>query len=151
MEYIKQFDGYLLSTAKSQLDVDVIHHFLSEESYWAKGVPRELVEKSIAHSLCFGIYHSENMVGFARMITDHATSAYLADVFILPGHRGKGLSKWMVQCILEHPDLQGLRRMLLATRDAHGLYAQFGFTALDAPEVFMQLHRPGVYASPESK
>ena len=147
MEYTRHLDGYELSTAKSQLDVDAIHRFLSEDSYWAKGIPRATVEKSIQHSLCFGIYHESQTVGFARMITDLATYGYMADVFILPAHRGKGLSKWMVKCMLEHPDLQGLRRMGLATSDAHGLYAQFGFTPLDAPERFMQLYRPNVYTS----
>jgi GNAT superfamily N-acetyltransferase len=151
MEYATQLGAYKLSTDKSRLDITVIHRFLSEESYWAKDIPLQTVERIVAHSLCFGLYDGEIFIGFARMITDITSYAYLADVFILPEYRGKGLSKWMMQCILEHPDLQGLRRIMLATRDAHGLYAQFGFTSLDTPERFMQLHRPNVYQTDVSQ
>ena len=136
---------YEISTDKSRLDLAVIHRFLSEESYWAKGIPRETVEKAIAGSLCFGLYQGKALVGFARVTTDTATFAYLADVFVLPEHRGAGLSKRLMQFIMDYPDLQGLRRILLATRDAHGLYAGFGFKPLDAPDNFMQFHRPDVY------
>jgi len=141
-EWIK--DGYLVSTDKSKIDVETVHHFLSH-SYWAENIPLEVVRKSIENSLCFGIYHQEKLVGFARAISDFATFAYLADVFILPEERGKGLSKWLIGIILEHPQLQGLRRFTLATRDAHSLYAQFGFSLFDKPERWMQKHDPVVY------
>src|SRR6266487_1573762 len=114
-------ENYIISTDPSKLNIDTIHHYLSEESYWAKGIPRTVVEKSIANSLCFGLYNNEQsmmQVGFARLITDKATFAWLADVFILPEHRGKGLSKWLMQIIHAHPELQSLRRWLLGTRDA---------------------------------
>lgn len=127
----------IISTDKTKLDVTLIHHYLCNESYWAKNIPRQIVEKSIEGSFCFGIYHHDAQVGFARVITDHATFAYLADVFVLENYRGKGLSKWLMETIINHPDLQGLRRWLLATRDAHGLYAQYGFVPLDKPERIM--------------
>lgn len=130
-------DDLLISTDKTKLDVALIHHYLCMESYWAKNIPIALVEKSIAGSFCFGIYHHDAQVGFARVITDHATFAYLADVFVLESYRGRGLSKWLMETIIGHPDLQGLRRWLLATRDAHGLYAQYGFVPLDKPERIM--------------
>ena len=141
-EWIK--DGYLVSTDKSKIDVETVHHFLSR-SYWAENIPLDVVRKSIENSLCFGIYHQKKLVGFARAISDFATFAYLADVFILPEERGKGLSKWLIGIILEHPQLQGLRRFTLATRDAHSLYAQFGFSLFDKPERWMQKHGPVVY------
>ena len=141
-EWIK--DGYLVSTDKSKIDVETVHHFLSR-SYWAENIPLDVVRKSIENSLCFGIYHEEKLVGFARAISDFATFAYLADVFILPEERGKGLSKWLLAIILEHPQLQALRRFTLATRDAHSLYAQFGFSLFDKPERWMQKHDPDVY------
>lgn len=148
LEYSR--DGFLLSTDKAKLQLPVIHDFLARESYWAKGIPLALVEKSLANSLCFGIYEDEKQIGFARVITDCATFAYLADVFILEEYRGRGLAKWLMSCILAHPELQGLRRWLLATRDAHALYAQYGFRALAKPESFMELHNPDVYASTHS-
>lgn len=129
---------YKISTDKSQLDIPLIQKFLSQESYWAQNVPVEIVQRSIENSLCFGVYHQNQQVGFARVITDQATFAYLADVFILPEHRGKGLSKKLIETISNWPSLQGLRRWVLATRDAHTLYEQFGFTSLDKPEIFMQ-------------
>jgi len=141
-EWIK--DGYLVSTDKSKIDVETVHHFLSR-SYWAENIPLDVVRKSIENSLCFGMYHEEKLVGFARAISDFATFAYLADVFILPEERGKGLSKWLLAIILEHPQLQALRRFTLATRDAHSLYAQFGFSLFDKPERWMQKHDPVVY------
>jgi N-acetylglutamate synthase-like GNAT family acetyltransferase len=141
-EWIK--DGYLVSTDKSKIDVETVHDFLSR-SYWAENIPLNVVRKSIENSLCFGIYHQQKLVGFARAISDFATFAYLADVFILPEERGKGLSKWLIGIILEHPQLQGLRRFTLATRDAHSLYAQFGFSLFDKPERWMQRHDPDVY------
>src|SRR5262249_49982616 len=130
-------DNYSVSTDKSRLDLDLIHDFLSH-SYWSPNVPRSVVERGIQHSICFGVYDGTAQVGFARVITDQASFAYLADVFIVESHRGRGLSKWMLECILDHPALQGLRRFLLATKDAHGLYAQFGFTPLTSPERWMQ-------------
>lgn len=142
---------YTLSTDKTRLDVELVHHYLSTDSYWALHIPRAIVDKAIAHSMCFGLYHGDAQVGFARVITDHSTFGYLADVFILSPHRGKGLSKWMMEYIMAHPDLQGLRRFMLATRDAHSLYAQFGFTPIANPEPLMQVHRPDVYAQPATE
>jgi len=141
-EWIK--DGYLVSTDKSKIDVETVHDFLSR-SYWAENIPLDVVRKSIENSLCFGIYHQQRLIGFARAISDFATFAYLADVFILPEQRGKGLSKWLIGIVLEHPQLQGLRRFTLATRDAHSLYAQFGFSLFDKPGRWMQKHDPDVY------
>jgi GNAT superfamily N-acetyltransferase len=135
---------YIISTEKSKIDVDEVHQFLSH-SYWAENVPKNIVQKSIDNSFCFGVYHLEKQVGFARVISDFATFAYLADVFILPNDRGKGLSKWLMQIIIDHPKFRGLRRFTLATRDAHKLYSQFGFTALDAPDRWMQRHNPDIY------
>lgn len=127
------------------MNIDCIHEFISD-SYWAKGIPKELLRKAIENSLCFGVFSDSNkQVAFARMITDKSTFAYLADVFVLDGHRGKGLSKWLMQTILGHADLQNLRRMVLATRDAHGLYEQFGFSKLANPTIFMELWKPDVY------
>jgi GNAT superfamily N-acetyltransferase len=145
MDTMHPTGNYGLSTDKSKLNVDVIHHFLSTESYWAPGIPKATVERAISNALCFGIYQGDAQVGFARVITDTATFGYLADVFVLPAHRGKGLSKWMMECILAHPDLQGLRRIMLATRDAHGLYAAYGFTPPDNPSRFMVLERANLY------
>jgi GNAT superfamily N-acetyltransferase len=135
---------YALSTDKSKIDMNAVHDFLSQ-SYWAEDIPMETVKRSIENSLCFAISHQEMLVGFARVVTDFATYAYLADVFILPPHRRKGLSKWLVQIILEHPQLQGLRRFTLATRDAHRLYAQFGFKPFARPDRWMERHDPDVY------
>lgn len=129
---------YTISDDKTKLNLDLIQQFLSQESYWAQNVPLDIVERSIANSMCSGVYKGDEQVGFARVITDQATFAYLADVFILPEHRGKGLSKQLIETISNWPSLQGLRRWVLATRDAHTLYEQFGFTALDKPEIFMQ-------------
>lgn len=136
---------FLISTDPARLDLDVIHGFLTK-CYWAKGIPREVVVRSTEHSLCFGIYDGDGaQVGFARVVTDFATIAYLGDVFVLESHRGRGLSKWMMECITQHRALQGLRRWILLTQDAHSLYLQFGFTALKAPDRFMELHNPDVY------
>jgi N-acetylglutamate synthase-like GNAT family acetyltransferase len=136
---------FVLTTDPARIDIDVVHRFLSEESYWAKGIPREVVERAIRHSLCFSVLHQGTLVGFARVTTDRATVAYIGDVFIVPAYRCKGLSKWLMECIVTHPDLQGLRRWMLATADAHGLYAQFGFTPLKAPARWMEKHDPDVY------
>ena len=138
-------NGYRISSDQGEMDVESIHKFISQ-SYWAKGIPIETLKKAIDNSLCFGVFNSEGVqVGFARMITDSATYAYLADVYVLGEHRGKGLSKWLMQEIMSHPDLQGLRRMTLATSDAHGLYEKYGFSALATPEVFMENWDPNVY------
>lgn len=123
-------DDFLISTDKSLLNLDIIHGYLSKESYWAMNIPRDVVERSIEHSLCFGIYHQQQQVGFGKLITDQATFAYLGDVFVLESYRGKGLSKWLMESIHAHPGLQGLRRWVLATRDAHGLYEQFGWSVI---------------------
>jgi len=136
---------FLISTDRSRLDLDIVHGFLTE-CYWANGIPKEVVAPSIQHSLCFGMYHAEKQAGFARVISDYATYAYLGDVFVLEPYRGHSLGKWMMQCIMAHPWLQELRRWNLLTRDAHGLYAQFGFTPLKTPERYMEIHDPGVYS-----
>jgi len=136
---------FLISTDPARLDLDVIYNFLTN-CYWAKGIPREVVARSIEHALCFGVYDGSGaQVGFARVVSDFATVAYLGDVFVLESHRGRGLSKWMMECILQHPALQNLRRWILLTRDAHELYKKFGFTPLRAPERYMELHDPAVY------
>jgi GNAT superfamily N-acetyltransferase len=136
---------FLLSTDRAKIDLEVVHDFLTN-CYWCKGVPREIVARSIEHSLCFGIYDgSGRQVGFARVISDFATIAYLGDVFVLEAYRGRGLSQWLMECSTQHPALQGLRRWILLTRDAHGLYEKFGFTPLSAPDRYMELHNAKVY------
>lgn len=137
-----------LSTSTAEMDVDAIHAYLSGESYWAAGIPREVVEKAVRHSLCFGIFDGDAQVAFARVITDRATYAYLADVYVLRAYRGRGLSKWMMEAALAHPELQGLRRWMLMTKDAQGLYAQFGFVPTPRPERCMERTTPGAYAAP---
>ncbi len=134
--------GYEVSHDPARLDVGVIHAFLAQDSYWAKGIARDLVERSIAHSLCFGVYREGAQVGFARIVTDRATFALLADVFVLEPHRGKGLSKRLMQAVIAHPDLQRLRRLLLLTSDAHDLYRQFGFTEIGNSWRFMEKLQP---------
>jgi GNAT superfamily N-acetyltransferase len=149
MAHIEHHRGdFLVTTDPTRLDVAFIHAYLVR-SYWAEGIPREVVERSIANSLCFGAFEGEQQVGFARVITDYATFAYLADVFIIESHRGRGLSKFLMECIVNHPELQGLRRWILGTRDAHALYAKFGFTPLTKPDRFMELHSPEVYKRPQ--
>jgi GNAT superfamily N-acetyltransferase len=134
-----------ISTDKALLDVALIHRFLSEHSTWAKGIPLPLLHKSIEYSLCFGAYLQHSQVAFARVISDSATFANLVDVFVLPEHRGKGYSKRLMAAVIAHPQLQGLRRFTLATADAHGLYAQFGFKPLSAPDMFMERYAPAIY------
>jgi GNAT superfamily N-acetyltransferase len=136
---------YEISTAKRRLNVELIHGFL-RSSYWAKSIPRSIVENCLRHSLCFGAYFGGQQVGFGRVITDFATFAYIADVFVLPEHRGRGVARQIMRAMLEHPDLQGLRRILLATQDAHGLYAKLGFEPLANPEHYLTIHHPDVYA-----
>lgn len=135
---------FLLSTNPERLDLNLIHSFLTD-CYWAKGIPREVVKRSIQNSLCFGVYAQGKQVGFARVISDFATYAYIGDVFILEAFRGQGLGKWMMESIMQHPRLQGLRRWSLATRDAHGLYAQSGFTPLKVPAAHMEIYDEDVY------
>ena len=130
-------EGYLISTDPGRLDLGVVHGFL-KDSYWAQGVPLEVVERSVENSLVFGVYWGNEQVGFARVVTDRATFAYLADVFVLEEHRGRGLGRWMVEVVLSHPELRGLRRWMLATADAHGLYWGYGFRELANPEIFME-------------
>lgn len=135
---------YRLSTRVDALDFDVIRDFLAE-SYWARGIGRDVVERACRGSLCLGVYAGDAQVGFARVVTDYATFGYLADVFVLPAHRGRGLAGWMVETALAHPRLAGLRRWMLATRDAHALYERHGFAPLDDPAKFMEIARPGIY------
>jgi GNAT superfamily N-acetyltransferase len=134
-------DGFTISDEPERLQLQVIVNYLAR-AYWSNQRPRAVIEKSLKHSLCFGVYENETQIGFARVVSDHATFAYLADVFILESYQGHGLGKWLVQTILEHPDLQGLRRWMLATRDAHGLYEQFGFNALENPDRYMTKFDP---------
>jgi len=138
-------EEYTFSTDKSKLDFEVIHQYLSGESYWAKGISRDILKRSLENSMCFGVYKDNEQVGFARIISDKATFAYLADVFVVSEHRGKGLSKMLMQHIVDHPELQGLRRWLLGTADAHGLYARYGFKPLAKPERTMEKHDPDIY------
>jgi len=139
--------NFMVSSDPGKLDIEAIHAFLSKESYWAKGIPKEIMIRAIENSLCFGVYENSKQIGFARIITDHATYAYLCDVYILETHRGKGLAKWLMRMIMAYPSIQGLRRITLVTRDAHGLYGQFGFTALNRPEGYMELVRRDIYQS----
>ena len=136
-----------ISTERAELDVAMVHRFLSSQAYWCRGIPLETVERAIAGSLCFaGYVEGAGQVAFARAITDGATFAYLADVFVLPEHRGHGYGRQLVAAIMTHPQLQGLRRFMLATSDAHGLYADYGFTAPAHPQTLMEVLRPDVYA-----
>jgi GNAT superfamily N-acetyltransferase len=136
--------AFTVSADRERIDLDVVHGFLAE-CYWAEGVPRDVVARSIENSLCFGVYAEGKQVGFARVISDYATYAYIGDVFVLEPFRGRGLGKWLMECVMRHPRLQGLRRWSLVTRDAHGLYSQFGFGPLKKPQNYMELHRPDVY------
>jgi GNAT superfamily N-acetyltransferase len=129
---------YVISTDPARLDIAMIHTYLSGSAYWAMGRPLEVVRRSIENSLPFGLYEGPTQIGFARVVTDYATFAWLADVFVLPEFRGRGLGKWLISVVVDHPRLPGLRRWILATKDAHGLYAQSGFTPLHAPERFME-------------
>ncbi len=135
---------FVIITDRERLNLDVIHRFLTE-CYWARGIPREVVARSIENSMCFGVYSDGKQLGFARVISDYATYAYIGDVFVLEPYRGHGLGNWLMRCIMEHPRLQGLRRWSLVTGDTHGLYAQFGFTPLKASEKYMELYDAEVY------
>jgi len=136
---------YEISTDPARLDLDLTHRFLSEEAYWSPGVPRAVVEKAVANSLVFGVYRGSAQAGLARVVSDMATFAWVCDVFVLPAHRGHGLGKWLMEVIAAHPELQGLRRWMLATRDAHGLYQQTGFTDLHDATRFMEKWDPEIY------
>ena len=140
---------FAISTDRGRLDVGLVHKFLSESSYWATGRPREVVERSIEHSLAFGIYQGERQVGFARVITDYATFAWIADVFVLDEFRGRGLGKWLMEVIIAHPELQGFRRWVLATKDAHEIYRPFGFQELKYPARWMERHDPTTQERPD--
>jgi len=139
-------DSFTISTDHARLDLDAVYEFLST-SYWARGIPRDVMERSIAHAVPFGIYESATQVGFARVVTDRATVGYLGDVFVLEPWRGRGLSRWLMECVLAHPELQGFRRWFLLTRDAHELYAKYGFTPLAAPDRWMEKHTRDPYGT----
>jgi GNAT superfamily N-acetyltransferase len=138
-------DDYCVSDDPSRLDRAMIQRFIGEESYWAKGIPEGTMRKAIDNSLCLGLYHGESQVGFARVVTDRATFAYLCDVFVVEGHRSGGLGKWLVSCVLAHPELHGLRRFSLMTRDAQDLYRRFGFAPMQDPTHYLEIRRPDVY------
>ena len=144
MKYEYQKNDYLISTDKTKLDVELIHSFL-KDSYWAREIPFEIVKKSVDNSYCFGVYKNDVQIGFARIVSDFATFAYLADVFILEEYRGKGLSKWLMECIMQDPNLQNLRTFSLATWDAHSLYEKYGFKAIERPERQMSISNFDIY------
>lgn len=144
MHHLWSQGDFEISTDPARIDAALVYKFLTG-SYWAKGIPAETVKKSIENSICFGVYFGRQQIGFARVISDLATFAYLADVFIVPDYRGRGLSRWLMECIVSHPDLQGLRRWMLATQDVHGLYARFGFTPVKNPERWMERHDSEIY------
>ena len=145
--YVQREDGLELSDDPARLDLDLMHQELSQ-TYWSPGLPRSVMERAVSNSWCFGLYKPEvGQIGFARLVTDHATFAYLADVFVLSAYRG-GTGRWMMDQIFALPELAHLRRIMLATRDAHSLYAGVGFEPLAAPETFMQIVRPDIYSSP---
>ena len=144
-----QRDDYTISTDRSRLNIDLIHDYISNHSYWGAGRSREVVERSIENSLPFGVYNDDELVGFARIVTDYATFAWVADVFVLPEHRGRGLSKWLMEVMIAHPQLQGFRRWVLSTKDAHGVYERFGFMPLKRPERWMERFDPNMQESPD--
>ena len=146
MENITITEGdYAISTDKARIDVMAVHDFLANYSYWAKDIPLETVRLSVQNSLCFGLFHHEKQVGFARIITDFATVAYLGDVYVLQKHRGKGLSKWLISQVMAYPYLQGLRRWVLLTADAHLLYEKYGWKPIERPDRYMEVFNPNVY------
>lgn len=140
---------YTISTERARLDLRVVHRFISEESYWGRGRALEVVRRAVENSLPFGIYRDAEQVGFARVVTDYATFAWVADVFVLAEHRGRGLAKWLMEVVIAHPDLQGFRRWVLATKDAHELYRPFGFRELHRPERWMERPDPHMAESPD--
>ena len=146
-DFQRERDTFQVSTDPARFDLDAIHAYLTA-SYWAEGVPRELVARSLDESLAFGLYDAGRQIGLARVITDRATFAYLCDVYVLEAYRGRQLGVWLMECVMAHPDLQGLRRFMLATRDAHALYAKFGFTPPTRPQALMEIMKPGLYFKP---
>jgi GNAT superfamily N-acetyltransferase len=146
-----QRGAYEVSDDRRRLDIAAIHRFISGESYWAAGISVNLLTRAVANSLCFGLYRDGAQAGFARVVTDRATFGYLCDVYVEREHRGAGLGKWLVACVLEHPDLQGLRRIALMTRDAHDLYMPFGFRTMPESTRYLEIHRPDVYRTAEAK
>lgn len=138
-------NGFVISTDKSRLDIAAMHDFLSKEAYWSLNVPIAIIAKTVENALNFGLYEGEKQIGYAKIISDYATIAYLGDVYVLPEYRGRGLSKWLMETVHSHPQLQGLRRWILLTGDAHGLYRQFGWTDIAAPEKWMERHDKNVY------
>ncbi|WP_130733952.1 GNAT family N-acetyltransferase [Flavobacterium sp. J27] len=140
-----QKEAFYISTDKEMLDIEAIHDFLSTKAYWSLHIPKETVIKSIENALCFGVYYEHKQIGFARIITDYATIAYLGDVYIVEAYRGNGLSKWLLETVMNHPELQGLRRWILLTGDAHGLYRQYGWTDIVDATKWMELHHKNVY------
>jgi GNAT superfamily N-acetyltransferase len=139
-------DGFCISTDKEKLQVDAIHAFLSTKAYWCLHIPKHKVQVAIQNSLCFGVFENQNQIGFARVITDFSTIAYLGDVYILEEYRGLGLSKWLMETVMNYPNLQGLRRWILLTGDAHELYQKFGWTAIEDPTKWMELHNKNTYS-----
>ena len=144
-----QRGDYTISTDNARLDIKTIHDFIANHSYWGQGRVVEVVQRALDHSLNFGLYIGKEQVGFARVVTDYATFAWVADVFVVPEHRGRGLSKWLMEIILAHPQLQGFRRWVLATKDAHSLYERFGFIPLHRPERWMERPDPNMQESPD--
>ena len=140
---------FLISTEQSRLDLKVIHDFLTNSSYWATGRSLETVRRSVENSLAFGLYENERQIGFARVVTDYATFAWVADVFVLDEFRGQGLGTWLVEVMISHPQLQGFRRWTLATKDAHEIYRKFGFSELKRPERWMERHDPKTEERPD--
>ena len=137
---------YSLTTNTRRFDIDAVHGALSRTgTSWARGIPKKLVAKSIEHSLCFGLFHGKKQIGFARIVTDYSTYAYLCDVYVLKKYQSRGLGKWMIEKVVDHPELQGLRRFQLVTRDAHGLYKRFGFKRVASPDYHMEIFKPGLY------
>ena len=149
LEELWQRGDYTISTDRSRLDINLIHDYISNHSYWGSGRARDVVLRSIENSMAFGVYQGEQQVGFARIVTDYATFAWVADVFIVREHRGRGLSKWLMEVIIAHPQLQGFRRWVLATKDAHGLYERFGFIKLHRPERWMERPDPKMKEAPD--
>lgn len=146
MQTINRIKGnYFITTDNTKMDITAIHDFLSKKSHWAANIPFATVQKSIDHSLCFGLFYQNGQIGFARIISDFATIAYLGDVYIIPQHRNLGLSKWLMEVVMSHPDLQGLRRWILLTADAHGLYNQFGWRPVEKPERYMEIYNSSIY------
>jgi GNAT superfamily N-acetyltransferase len=137
-------DHLLVTTDPARMDVDAIHAYLAR-AYWCVGIPRETVERALHHSLCFGLFDGAAQVGFARLVTDHVTFAYLCDVYVLESHRGRGLGKWLIECVMAHPCMSGLRRIMLVTNDAHELYRRFGFVEATDPQKLMEIRRPNIY------